>query len=142
MAYATAQQMIDRFGANLLVALTDRGAVATGIVDTAVVTKALTDATEVIDGYLAAKYALPLVTVPGLVADLCQSIAIYKLHITQPDEKIARDYQDAQKSLRDIADGRLRIPAAGLDPVTVSGSGAQITDRARDFTAETMKGFI
>lgn len=59
-----------------------------------------------------------------------------------PDEKIARDHQDAHKALRDIADGRQRIPAAGLNPVQISGSGARITDRDRDFTAVTMKGFI
>lgn len=140
--YATVQQMTDRFGANLLVALTDRAAVATGNIDTALVTKALTDAGEVIDGYLAAKYVLPLATVPGVIADLCQTIAIWKLHITQPDEKIARDYQDALKSLRDIADGRMRVPVAGLDPQLTSGSGAQIVDRDRPFTADNMTGFI
>lgn len=140
--YATLQQMTDRFGANLLVALTDRAVVATGAIDAAVVAKALTDASEVIDGYLAAKYQLPLATVPGMVADLCQSIAIYKLHITSPEDKIARDYQDALKTLRDIADGRLRVPVAGLDPTVTSGSGVQIVDRERPFTADKMTGFI
>ena len=76
--YATVQQMTDRFGANLLVALTDRAAVATGLIDGAIVEKALNDASEVIDGYLASKYVLPLATTPGIVADLCQSIAIYR----------------------------------------------------------------
>ena len=116
--YATVQQMTDRFGANLLVALTDRAAVATGLIDSAIVEKALNDASEVIDGYLASKYVLPLATTPGIVADLCQSIAIYKLHITQPDEKIVRDHQDGLKALRDILDGRLRVPvAASFSPM-------------------------
>lgn len=140
--YATVQQMTDRFGAAMLVALTDRAAVATGTIDSALVTKALTDASEVIDGYLSAKYVLPLVTIPGVIADLCQSVAIYKLHTSDPDAKITRDYQDALKALRDIADGRQRIPVAGLDPITSSGSGAQIVDRARPFTEENMTGFI
>lgn len=140
--YATVQQLTDRFGAALLIALTDRAAVATGAIDNALVTKALTDASDVIDGYLAAKYALPLVTVPGVVADICQSIAIWKLHVTQPDEKIARDYQDALKNLRDIGAGISRIPVAGLEPQTTSGSGVQIVDRARPFTEENMTGFI
>lgn len=141
-AYATQQQMTDRFGSGLLLALTDRASVATGVVDSAVVAKALTDASEVIDGYLAAKYVLPLASIPGIVADLCQSIAIYKLHITQPDEKIVRDYQDALKALRDISDGRLRVPVAGLDPASSDASGVQIVDRERPFTEDNMKGFI
>lgn len=140
--YATVQQMTDRFGANLLVALTDRAAVATGLIDGAIVEKALNDASEVIDGYLASKYVLPLATTPGIVADLCQSIAIYKLHITQPDEKIVRDHQDGLKALRDIADGRLRVPVAGLDPTVTAGSGVQIVDRERPFTEDNMTGFI
>ena len=140
--YATVQQMTDRFGANLLVALTDRAAVATGLIDSAIVEKALNDASEVIDGYLASKYVLPLATTPGIVADLCQSIAIYKLHITQPDEKIVRDHQDGLKALRDILDGRLRVPVAGLDPTVTGGSGVQIVDRERPFTEDNMTGFI
>ena len=142
MPYATLQELTDRYGAALLVALTDRGEVATGMVDSAVVTKALADASEVIDGFLAVKYVIPLVTVPGLVNDLCKSIAIYKLHITMPEEKIARDYQDAMKSLRDISDGRLRIPAEGVEPASTGSTGAILTDRDRDFSAVTMKGFI
>lgn len=141
-AYATLQQMTDRFGVALLVALTDRAEIATGVIDADLVAKALTDASEVIDGYLAARYTLPLASVPGMVADLCQSIAIWKLHITQPDEKIARDYQDALKALRDIASGLLRVPVAGLEPAATTGTGVQITDRERPFTEDNMKGFI
>ena len=140
--YATVQQMTDRFGADMLVALTDRVAVATGLIDAAIVTKALTDASEVIDGFLAAKYVLPLTSVPGLVADLAQSIAIYKLHLSDPDPKVTRDYQDAMRALRDIASGQLRIPVAGLDPAVTEGSGVQIVDRERPFTAENMTGFV
>lgn len=140
--YATVQQMTDRFGAAILVALTDRSVVATGAIDSAVVTKALTDASEVIDGFLSAKYLLPLSSTPGVIADLCQSIAIYKLHLAEPDPKITRDYQDAMRQLRDIADGRMRVPVAGLDPATTSGSGVQIVDRDRPFTEDNLTGFI
>lgn len=140
--YASVQQMTDRFGASLLIALTDRAAVATGLVDSALVTTALTDASELIDGYLAAKYVLPLASTPGVIADLCLSIAIWKLHVTEPNEKIVRDYQDAVKTLRDIATGLVRIPVAGLEPTTAGGSGAQIVDRDRPFTEDNMTGFI
>jgi phage gp36-like protein len=141
-AYATIQQMTDRFGEHLLVALTDRTAVATGAINEALVDKAISDASEVIDGYLAAKYALPLASVPGVVADLCQSIAIWKLHITQPDEKITSDYKDALKTLTAIAVGTIKVPVAGIEPTVQSGSGVLTNDRPRPMSDETMKGFI
>jgi hypothetical protein len=56
-----------------------------------------------IDGYLAGRYQLPLTEVPPLVVDLAQVIAIYKLHPFEPDPKISNDYNQALKTLRDIA---------------------------------------
>src|SRR5690606_6605607 len=44
----------------LLVALTDRAEVATGEIDQDVVDRALADTDAMIDGYIAARYALPL----------------------------------------------------------------------------------
>ena len=142
LAYTTLSQLTDRFGAALLIALTDRGPVATGLVVQAPVDRAIADTAAVIDGYLAARYALPLVTVPALVGDLAQVIAIYKLHPYAPDPKIDADYKEAMRTLREIATGSVRIPVAGLDPVGTGTSGAMITDRERPLTEATMKGFI
>ncbi|EPX84573.1 Mu-like prophage protein gp36 [Rubellimicrobium thermophilum DSM 16684] len=142
MAYTTLAQLIERYGEALLIALTDRGTVATGTVDPDAVARALADADAVIDGYLAGRYVLPLAAVPALIADLAAAIAIWKLHIGQPDPKIEADYRDALKLLRDIADGRLRISAAGAEPAGTGGTGARITDRARPLTAENLKGFV
>jgi phage gp36-like protein len=143
MSYATLTQMTERFGAGMLTALTDRAEMATGLVDEAVVSRALTEADAMIDGYLAGRYTLPLSEVPRLLADLAQVIAIWKLHLSEPDPKIIKDYDQALRSLRDIATGALRIPgAAGLEPAVTSGSGARITDRERPLTAENLKGFI
>lgn len=142
MTYATQQQLTDRFGTAMLTGLTDRGAVATGEVDADVLARALADTDAVIDGYLAARYSLPLAEVPALIADLAQAIAIWKLHSFEPDPKIKADYQDALRTLRDIASGAVRIPVAGLEPAVTDGSGARMTDRERPFTADNLKGFI
>lgn len=142
MTYATIAQLTDRFGERMLIALTDRAEVATGVVDTDVVDRALADTDAQIDGYLAARYALPLASTPALVADLAQVIAIWKLHPYSPDEKIKKDYDDALKMLRDIADGRVKLDLAGVEPEGVDTGGVQITDRERPLTEDNMKGFI
>jgi phage gp36-like protein len=143
MSYATLAQMTERYGRAVMVALTDREEVATGEIDEAVVTRALDEAGAMIDGYLASRYALPLSATPPFLNDLAQAIAIWKLHLSEPDPKITKDYDQALRALRDVASGALRIPgAAGVEPAATGGSGARITDRDRPLTAENMKGFI
>lgn len=142
-AYATLSDMTARFGTQLLVGLTDRGAVATGEVDEALVTKALADATGMIDGYLrAAGYQTPLAEVPDPIPDLCLSIAVWKLYITEAPEKIAQDYKDAIHALEAISKGVIKLAVAGVEPPSTGGSGVQVTDRERPLTEATMKGFI
>lgn len=143
MAYATLQQLIDRFGERMLVALTDRADIPAHVIDQAVIDRALADTDALIDGYLMARYVLPIVgAVPPLLADLAQAIAIYKLHVQAADPKIEADYKDALRALQQIASGTIRLPVAGAEPATQGGSGAVVTDRERPFTAENMKGFI
>lgn len=88
------------------------------------------------------RYRLPLGTVPALVTDLAQMIAIWKLHPYAPDPKIEEDYKGALRTLRDISTGTLRLSIAGAEPAGHTGSGARLTDRARPLTAENLKGFI
>ena len=142
MPYATLQDLAYRYGTALLVSLTDRAAVPTGAIDAAVVARALADAEATIDGYLAGRYALPLGTVPGLVADLARAIAIYKLHLSAPDPKIKDDHDQAMRTLRDIAAGTVKLGVAGVETPSTGGTGARITDRERPLTAENLKGFI
>lgn len=142
MAYATLQQLTDRYGLPALVALTDRGAVATGVVDQAVVDRAIADAGALIDGYLSGRYQLPVLAVPPLLTDLALSIAWYKLHSFTPDQKAKDDHDLALRTLRDIAGGVVRLAVAGAEPATTGGGGARLTDRERPMTAKNLKGFI
>lgn len=142
MTYTTQAQLTERYGAAMLVNLTDRAAVATGTIDGVVIDRALADTDAMIDGYLAARYILPLASVPPLVADLAMQIAIYKLHVNEPDPKIAKDYDLALKMLRDISSGTVRLGVAGVEPASSGASGVVVTDRERPFTEASMKGFI
>lgn len=143
MSYATLAQLIDRYGQNPLVLLTDRGQNALGVIDEAVVARALADTDAVIDAHLKAKYTLPLSVIPPLLADLAASVAIWKLHRGDPSQKVRDDYKDALAALKALAEGALSLPVeTGEEPATSGGNGARVTDRERPLTAETMKGYI
>ena len=142
MPYATLQQLSDRYGVAMLLDLTDRAEVATGAIDADVVDRALADADELINGYLAARYTLPLAITPGLVAVLAAQVAIWNLHTGSPNEKVAEDYKQALRTLEAISKGTIKLPVGGVEPASSGGTGARMTDRERPLTAENLKGFI
>lgn len=143
MPYVSLQQLKDRVSEQFLIALTDRSDAPTGAIDLAVLNRALADTDALINGYLAARYKLPLTSIPALVADLAASVCVWKLHVTTPEDKVKADYDAAIKMLRDIAQGVVLIPdAAGLQAAVTGAQGVTFTDRERPFTAENMKGFI
>lgn len=142
MSYATLAQLTARFGERMLIQLTDRADVPTGAIDGDIVDEQLRNTDAVIDGYLAGKYRLPLADVPPMLADLAQVIAIYKLHPSQPDPKIEKDYDQALKTLLQISQGAVRLPLEGVEPEATSGSGVVTNDRERPLTEENLRGFI
>jgi phage gp36-like protein len=142
MTYATLDQLSDRYGAPALITLTDRAAVPTGVIDQGVIARVLADTDAVIDGYLEKRYALPVTDVPPVLITLGLAIAIYKLHVFQPDQKIEEEYKEAMRMLREIADGRITLTIAGKAAEGSGGSGARITDRARPLTQKNLTGFI
>ncbi|MCB1463257.1 MAG: DUF1320 domain-containing protein [Nitratireductor sp.] len=142
MPYCTVAQLTDRYGAQLLLQLSDRGdAVATEI-DTDLFDRAIADGDAMIDGYLARRYALPLETTPALITDLSQVIAIYKAHGQTVSDKIREDYQTALKQLRDIGDGKITLDVAGAEPAAAGTNEVRTNEPERPFTPSKMTGFI
>lgn len=142
MTYATQAELVERFGEPMLIDLTDRADPPAGAIDASVVADALTDTDAMIDGYLLGRYQLPLASTPALLKDLAKAIAIYKLHGDTVADKIRTDYQDALKTLRDIASGVIRLNVAGVEPASSGATGVRVSDRPRDLTPDNMKGFI
>lgn len=113
MSYATPAQMIARFGDGEMMALSDR--VGAGGVDLAVVQGALDEAGAEIDPYLAPRYALPLLTVPRIVAGFACDIARYRLAGaggTTVTDEVRHRYKDAIAFLDRVARGQIGL---GLD---------------------------
>ena len=103
---------------------TDRSAWSadeTAVADLALanVQAAIDDADNVIDGYLAPRYALPLTKLPGILVVYARAIARYNLHKSRQSlentDPIVRDYRDAIKFLIAVAGGQLSLGAD--DPV-------------------------
>lgn len=142
MAYCTQADLEERYGTPLLISLTDRDDVATGLVDASVVAEAIADAAGEIDGYVKGRYTLPFVTVPEPIPGIAKKIAIYNLHTVEPDAKIVRDYQRAIKQLEDIQRGVIQLDAAGVTPEQTDVGGAVVSDREQAMTIDSLKGFI
>lgn len=142
MAYASISGLTDRFGAAMLIDLSDRADVPTGAIVPAVIEAAFEDTDALIDGYLARRYTLPLSTTPKLIVTLAETISIYKLHTLVVPEKIDADYKAALKLLAEIGKGDLYIPADGLAPAGNGSAGVRTQDRAREMTPENMRGLI
>lgn len=115
MAYETREGMIERFGLAEIQQL-ERNIVP-GIAVTpeeqdeldsrreATTEKALADCSATADGYIAARNALPLDTVPDKLKEVVAELARYKLWKDKASEEVRQRYEDAMSWLKDVARG-------------------------------------
>lgn len=142
MAYATAQDMIDRFSEQQLREVTDPEIEE---IKVAALDRALEDATDEIDGYLEGRYRLPLQSPPRSLRILACNIAMYRLlTLRQIDvmEDQRQRYDDAVKYLRAVADGKINLGLA-LNGQTVAPAGGPtlVAGPERTFSRDRLKGF-
>lgn len=142
MAYTSQTALIDRFGEREIIMLSDRGEVGTGTIDPAIVASAIGAAEALIDGYIARRYALPLASVPPLIAELALSMAHYKLHLHAAPDNVEAAFKQAMQTLRDISDGRVSLPLPETVLDETDATHVQTTDRERPMTAANLKGLI
>ncbi len=116
MPYATAQDLIDRFGVAELTQLTDIGEPRLKAVDSVVLATALVDASAMIDGYLVGRYALPLATPPETLRVHCAGIARYQLMRRSPDDRAKADFEAAFAFLGKVAEGKILLMAPDAAP--------------------------
>lgn len=141
MTYATQQNLIDRFGEEELIQLTDRENL--GVVNATVVSRALADADALINGYLIGRYTLPLATpVPDVLERLACDIARYSLHEFKPTETVEIRYRDALELLRDVSKGRADLGLSNTDNKPASKNLAEISSTTPVFRRSESDGFI
>lgn len=99
------------------------------------------EAASLVDGYLASKYTLPLVSVPGIVVALTADVARYRLWDERAPEEVRRRYEDALAQLRDLAAGRMALPPGATgEPVAASFFGEGYSN-ARVFDEAGLRGY-
>ena len=144
MTYATAEDLVTRFGEVTLAQLTDRGELPDGKPDEAVLTAVLTDATETIDGYAAARYRTPLSPVPAPVRRWCADMAVYYLYVATgnvPDD-VRKAFEDAMTGLKDMSKGLITFQCEGVVAESAPSSGdILVSVPPRMFTPGSLKGF-
>lgn len=142
MGYATVQDMIDRFSEDEIARLSDRTGRGTAVVEAIVLAK-LADADAEIDGYLQARYALPLASVPPVLLRIATDIARYHLYDDRATEQVTLRYKDAVAYLKLLAKGEVALtPSPGEDAPGAGGAGMPMYDAPdRVFTTEGLKDF-
>ena len=91
--------------------------------------EAITDTDALVDGYLALRFALPLVLpIPKMLTVWSRAIVRYRLAKDLRDDErsnpIVRDYRDALKLLGEVRDGKLSIGIT--DPASAATSSADV----------------
>lgn len=140
MSYATKQDLIERYGQDELIQLTDRATPPAGVIDDAVLTQALLDADAEINGYLQARYTLPLGSTPELIKRVACIIARYNLYEDVATDEVRRRYEDAVRMLKSISRGEINL---GVDAATgpATTAGPDVMTRSRVFTDSTLKDY-
>lgn len=139
MDYATLQDLIDRFGEEELIQLTDRTNMPQSTIDETVTAQALSDAFAQIDGYLVATYPLPLASVPQRLVKVASDIARYYLHGKAADDSVRKAYDDAVGWLVQVSKGIVKLEVANA-PAPSSG-GVQSSIPASSFDPSVMGDF-
>lgn len=133
--YATRQNMIDRFGEAEIIQLTDRAERPTNVINDGVLNRALEDADGEIDSALAARYTLPLVSIPKVLVRIACDLARYHLYDDVAGESVRERYEDAKAYLKQLATGMMSL---GLDSgnatIAAATGGATFNESRKDFS--------
>lgn len=106
---------------------------------------AITDAQDFANGYVAAKYSLPLPSVPSVLVRAVADLARENLFPQQPPQAVKDKADLARKLLADIAAGRMKLPVEDGDtpPTAKAGFAGRTSGDARrpTFTDESLADF-
>ena len=140
MPYCVKQDLIDRFGEDELISLTDRN--NTGAIDESVLNQAINDACAEMDGYIASRYALPLINVPQTLKPLACNMARFNLYDEQASEQVTKRYDGALKFLQSVSKGEISLGVSDTGAKAQSTDFADIQSAGSVFARDKSSGFI
>ncbi|MFW1952062.1 gp436 family protein [Acinetobacter beijerinckii] len=124
MPYLTRGELIERFGESEIVRL-ERNIAKTDGANPPTSEQAISDAEEMVNGYVAVQYPLPLPVTTEPVKRAVAVIARYFLYKDKPTEIVRMDYEDVISWLKQIAAGKavLIFPVDDDQPERLVGTG-------------------
>lgn len=128
MPYATQSDLVEHFGEDELIELTDRDTPPAGVIDAAVLAHAQAAADSEIDGYVAMRHALPLAAVPPRLTHLACDIARYHLYTAAVPDLVAQRYHDAIAWLRLVARGEVSLGLPELSGAAGMGLAEMVSE--------------
>lgn len=139
MAYASQQDLVDRFGEQELIQLTDRE--NTGAIVSHVVDRALGDADAEINSYVVARYKLPLPETPAVLVRLACDIARYQLSGDRVQESVRQRYEDAVKFLKSLSRGEADLGVAVGETPAPADASVRVVAPPRVFDRNTLADY-
>ena len=141
--YISAQDMIDAFSEDEIMQLTDPDGL--GVIDDAVLNKALSFASASLDDAVSKSYAIPLVGElnEAAIGHLC-AIALHKLYASQATDGVKELLTLAKKWLAVIASGRivlLQADGGGFELPISGGSNIRSSSRKQVFIEDVMSQY-
>jgi phage gp36-like protein len=144
MTYCTLQDLIDRFGEQRLVQLTDKINKPATTIDAVTVAKHIGDAVSMINSYVAKRYAVPLTFVPEALTKVAVDLAWYYLRgdAVEKDDPAAIAFRDAIKWLENVSKGLIIIEGAdGVALPSAGGGQVKTSPPNRVFTRTSLDSF-
>lgn len=137
MPYCDEDKLKQRFGDEEVAQLLDRNGDETA--DTGALDASISDVDGLINGYLRGRYAVPVVGESQVLTGIACDIVRYRLYDEEAPEEVRRRHDQAIRFLEKIASGDIILDEA----VAGQGSaGISSTERTREFTDETLSGFM
>jgi phage gp36-like protein len=99
------------------------------------------EAASLIDGYLTARYTLPLASVPVMVKGWAADITRFRLWDEHAPEEVRRRYEDALAQLKLLATGTISLPPGSDGTPQASGVAFGGFSAGRVFTTDTLRNF-
>jgi len=141
MTYATQQQLVDRFGADELIQITNQDDPTATMVHATRVTNAAADVDALIDAKLGARYALPLASVPLVLTNIAADLVRARLYDDRLPDRLADRERAALKLLDQVADGTLSLGLDAAAQATPPSDGPQYFTGSSVFTADSLRDF-
>jgi phage gp36-like protein len=139
MTYAVQADLVERFGEQEIIQLTDRKGI--GVIDEDVLARSLQDADAEIDGYIGGRVTLPLTSVPKILVGYACDIARYKLYADDPTENVRNRYKDAIRFLELVGQGKLSLGVTTDNEPVVTAGGVKSSSPCPVFNDRTLAGF-